>query len=154
MRVHPIAPFRLLFAFLVLNFLFLTCVRPCGHGLGLHLRCLFPALNHPLRTHTSKNQTDAKPLHTAQSVAKPNDAQNHGQHFPGNGDGHEQQAGEMAQSVIDEDLTDGAAGGEAKDCLAYGWIALDESDCGGKLMSRGRREADQGSESCGGHVGG
>lgn len=87
-------------------------------------------------------------------MAKPNDAQDHGQHFAGDGDGHEEQAGEMAQSVIDEDLADGAAGGEAKDCLAYGRIALDESDGGGKLMSRDWGEADQRSESGGGYVGG
>lgn len=87
-------------------------------------------------------------MHAAQSVSEPNDAQHHGQHFPCHCDGHKQHAGEMAQRVINEDLADGAAGGEAQDGLAYGGVALDEADCSEEFVSGGRREADEGSEGC------
>lgn len=58
----------------------------------------------------------------------------------------------MAEGVVDEDLADGTAGGEAEDGLAHGGVALDESDCVDEFMRGGRGEADQRSERRGGYV--
>lgn len=79
-------------------------------------------------------------------MAEPEYAQHHREHLPGHGDGDEEQAGELAQSVVDEDLADGATGGEAEDRGADRRVAPDEGRCGEEFVGVAGGEADRGGE--------
>lgn len=76
-------------------------------------------------------------------MAEPEHAQDHGEHFARDGNGDQQQAREVAECVVDEDLADGAAGGEAEDGIAHGRVAADEGR-GGEEFVRGTRGEAQG----------
>ena len=126
---------------------------PFSFRLRSLLCCLLPPLNDALGPDAAKYEADAEPLHAAQPVAEPDDAEDHRQHFPRDGDGDEEQAGKMAERVVDEDLADGAAGGEAEDGVADRWVAADEGEGGGELVGGGGGQADSGCEWGGDEVG-
>lgn len=86
MTLPPYSPYIL---YLLLRILLrISCLL--GSILG-HL--LLPS-NSSLDTDTAKDETHTHPLHACEAVAKGDDGQDHGEHFPGHGYGDEQDRAE------------------------------------------------------------
>lgn len=85
-------------------------------------------------------------------MPEPHHAEDHREHFPRDGDGDEEEARELAQCVVDKDLTNGAAGGEGKDGVADRGVAPDEGQCVIELVGIGGGEVEEGRKGGGGEV--
>lgn len=71
----------------------------CGLDLGAPFRHLALALHLCLCADTAKDQTNAEPLHTGETVAKGDDGEDHGEHLPGYSHSDEDEGAEFRESV-------------------------------------------------------
>lgn len=76
-------------------------------------------------------------------MPEPNHAQHHREHFSRHRHRDEEQARELAEGVVDEDLAYGAAGGESEHGVADGGVAPDEGRRGGEFVGGAGGEADE-----------
>lgn len=60
---------------------------------------LLASLNRGLGTDATKDESDAEPLLAVEPVVEPEDGEEHGEHLASDGDGDEDEGGEVCESV-------------------------------------------------------